>query len=202
MPSYANAGLPSDPLGSGDPYKGSGFTNFDKYLQDENIKWGAGEARETGMGDNFTGGRTFDNWMINVGHPNGIPPIQNPINPYPGPRPGSPPGTPDPTRGAHPTTFPNPYPNGPTSSPTPQTPVAPTVPPESEPATTPSPEATWAAGPNSENAPGPFPPGEPTPEAIAAAGPGSLRMPTSMTSSLQSSSAFPALDKKLQSGVW
>jgi hypothetical protein len=38
--------MPYDPVGSGSPYYGSGFVNFDRYLNEPNIGWGFNVLKE------------------------------------------------------------------------------------------------------------------------------------------------------------
>jgi hypothetical protein len=38
--------MPYDPVGSGSPYFGSGFVNFDRYLNEPNIGWGYNVLKE------------------------------------------------------------------------------------------------------------------------------------------------------------
>lgn len=190
MPSYANAGLPSDPLGSGNPYRGSGFTNFDKYLQADNVQWGASQPGTTPPGDSFSGGQTFDNWMINVGHPQGFPediPLNDVIPP------DNTPITID---------------RGPALNPIPAAPIPGAVPapPDQQPPpseTNPTGGGVWTTHTNDPRVPGGYDKNWNTNDPRLPSGQrGKFPTTTAPTAQVQQASAFPSLDKKLQSGVW
>lgn len=80
-------------VGTGNPYFGSGFMNFDRYLQDENIDWGAEQSGPMqNTNSDWTSGNEFNNWMINRAAPlnrnwEGVHP---PHQPLPIPRPPGP----------------------------------------------------------------------------------------------------------------
>jgi hypothetical protein len=180
MPPYTNTGGLNDNIGSGNPYAGSGFTNFDRYLQGANIQWGASQEAPRKDGDTYTGGQQFDNWMIDVGHPQGFPEdIPNPDVPPQEPPPG--PITID---------------NGPRLNPIdvpPEIP-GPTFTGGTQPNTggyTQNPDGTWSPSGSGSQAPPPVPTFNQSRASI-----------TSPPSQAKAASAFPALDKKLQSGVW
>jgi len=61
-------------VGSGSQWQGSGFANFDKYLQQQNIDWGKSQSAYPDATSDLSGQNAFDNWMINTGHPGGLPP--------------------------------------------------------------------------------------------------------------------------------
>jgi hypothetical protein len=56
-------------VGSGNPYAGSGWTNFDRFLQQENLDWGASQPDYNYGGNQFDSGVNYDNWLIQAGHP-------------------------------------------------------------------------------------------------------------------------------------
>jgi hypothetical protein len=56
-------------VGSGNPYYGSGFTNFDRYLQQSNVDWGAQQAEPVQDSNDWSMKTGFDNWMIGAGKP-------------------------------------------------------------------------------------------------------------------------------------
>ncbi len=98
--------MPYDPgtgmsyVGTGNPYYGSGFTNFDKYLQQQNLDWGAQQNAFINPTDEYDRTQDFNNWMIEATHPNGFPKqdqnqggdINQPIEPPGWGREGHPPG--------------------------------------------------------------------------------------------------------------
>lgn len=54
-------------IGSGNPYFGSGFTNFENFLQPENIDWGKSQNQMVPASNDWSQQTPFDNWMINRG---------------------------------------------------------------------------------------------------------------------------------------
>jgi hypothetical protein len=77
---YTNETYPTDPVGSGNPYFGSGFTNFDRYLQQQNVDWGREQTENAPATNQWSQPNTFDNWMINVGNDNFQPPTEETDN--------------------------------------------------------------------------------------------------------------------------
>jgi hypothetical protein len=57
-------------IGSGNPYSGSGFANFDRFMQPENIQWGASQPQEgyEYPGTDWSLQTPYDEWMINLGN--------------------------------------------------------------------------------------------------------------------------------------
>jgi hypothetical protein len=94
----------NDPVGSGNPYYGSGFTNFDNFLQKQNLDWGAQQKDYITSTSDFDTGGAFDNWMIQASHPEwsfGTNQKPGPVTPPPDPGTGGtgippPPVKPDP----------------------------------------------------------------------------------------------------------
>jgi hypothetical protein len=87
---YTNGIVATDPVGSGNPYQGSGFTNFDRYLNEQNINWGAQQPAMIEQGDDYTNDPSYDNWMIEASGRAGFPvapvdetPVVIPDRPHP-----------------------------------------------------------------------------------------------------------------------
>ena len=78
---YTDNTFPTDPVGSGDPYQGTGFTNFDRYLQEQNVQWGAEQPKLFEQGQAYDTNPAFDNWMINASGQAGFPKPPAPVTP-------------------------------------------------------------------------------------------------------------------------
>lgn len=82
---YDLSGYDPGSVGSGSPYAGSGFTNFDQFMQPENVNWGAQQPGYSIQGDDYSVNPNLDNWMINAGGRQGFPveaPPPEVVQPY------------------------------------------------------------------------------------------------------------------------
>jgi len=73
-------------VGTGNPYYGSGWTNFDKFLNDTNLGWGAEQSDYNYGGTEFDSGVNFNNYLTQRAHPeweygNNAPPEQPATSP-------------------------------------------------------------------------------------------------------------------------
>lgn len=62
----------NDPVGSGNPYYGSGFTNLDRYLSDQNLAWGAQQEKLFPETDDYSNDNSIQNWIIQSSQPKGV----------------------------------------------------------------------------------------------------------------------------------
>jgi hypothetical protein len=223
-----NTGTAGSQYGTGSPYYGSGFTNFDRYLQDTNLDWGAKQNALIPSSNDWAMQTPFDNWMINRAHPEGLPVVNDPGTTTPGTRPPGPAGdgrqpafpasdkpfTPnpnlDPAKPAPPRPDNLSRNPGTTAGPFPGATSSPSQPAPSE--TNPTGGGQWQVHVPDPRIPGGYnqtyntnDPRLPAdqrgkfPTAPTAAIPTDPRLPATPKSSL---SAFPTLDKKLQQGGW
>lgn len=88
LPNY-NPNL-SSPVGSGNPYWGSGFTNFDRFLQDPNVQWGAEQTDYFSQPDNYDEGVAISNWLIDASGKAGFPKPTGPAQESPDETPDAP----------------------------------------------------------------------------------------------------------------
>jgi len=80
---YTDNTFPTDTVGSGDPYQGTGFTNFDRYLQEGNVEWGSKQPSAVHQGQSYDTNPAFDNWMINASGQAGFKPgLESLPSPY------------------------------------------------------------------------------------------------------------------------
>lgn len=76
MPYYPDVNKEQSGVGSGDANFGSGFTNFDKFLQPENIQWGKdNQGYDPSASNNWSNQSGFDQWMIDAAR------VRNPVQP-------------------------------------------------------------------------------------------------------------------------
>lgn len=64
---------PLDPVGSGSPYYGSGFTSLDRYLNPQSVGWGGRQPSYYTQGNDWEVGPAYHNWLIDVSGQAGFP---------------------------------------------------------------------------------------------------------------------------------
>ena len=177
-------------IGSGNPYFGSGFTNFENFLQPENIDWGRSQNQMVPASNDWSQQTPFDNWMINRGGGGPKPAVpdlelndvsQVPMQTLPSTSPTSAPTTTTPTK----IPFPGATPAPPVQQPAPSD-------------TNPTGGGVWTAHVPDPRVPGGYDKTYNYNDPRLPSGQrGQYPTPTASTAS-----AFPTLDKKLQQGVW
>ena len=192
-----NTGTAGSQYGTGNPYYGSGFTNFDRYLQDTNLDWGAKQNALVPASNDWSMQTPFDNWMINRAHPEGLAVVQDPGSDTPTRPPG-------PQDGRQPANLPSdkpfvPNPNAPAAGP-----AQPRPGPSRNPETPQPPPNTITTHVNDPRVPGGYDKSYNTNDPrLPADQRKTTPTATAPAANLQlEQSAWPMLDKKLETGAW